>query len=249
VAFAGRPVESDLSAAAWLAAALAPVPASGAVVASLVPPVFAAYARVFHPAVRYAGNDDVEVGWAVVAAANGTRAHPLMQWGSVTGSLEYFDNEDQAPLWHGAPARGHLPVPVAERLVAVLRRHTGTPGDCWFGVAESLGNPTATAPALHLPRGAAWLVRGPLELAAANFADEPSDQSPSLWWPRDRAWCVATDPDLVSTYVAGSAACIADLLAAPRLEAAPAEPWQSVTGGADRINPPPVETVDEPGGG
>jgi hypothetical protein len=241
VALAGRPVESDLSPASWLAAALLPAPAAGAVVGSLVPTVFAAYARIFHPAIRYAGNDDVEVGWAAVAAANGTRAHPLMQWGSVTGSLEYFENEDQAPLWHGAPARGHLPASVAERLVAVLRRHTGTPGDCWFGVDDSLGLLATTAPALRLPRGAAWLVRGPVELAAANLADEPSEQSATLWWPRDRSWCVATDPDLVSTYVGGSAACIADLLATPGLETAPAEPLQSVTGDADRVNPPPAD--------
>jgi hypothetical protein len=91
-----------------------------------------------------------------------------------------------------------------------------------------------------------WLVRGPLDLAAANLADEPGEQSATLWWPRDRAWCVATDPDLVSTYVGGSAACIGDLLAASGVEAAPAGPFQSVTGDADRINPPPVE---EPGAG
>jgi hypothetical protein len=238
VAFAGRPVESDLSSASWLATALSAAPE--AVVSSLVPPVFAAYARIFHPAVRYAGDDDVEVDWATVAAANGTQAHPLMQWGSVTGSLEYFENEDQAPLWHGAPARGHLPVPVAGRLVAVLRRHTGTPADCWFGVAERLGNPVATAPPLALPRGGVWLVRGPIELATANLADEPSEQSATVWWPQDRAWCVVTDTDLVSTYVGGSAACIADVLAAPGLETAPAGPAEPVTGDADRINPPPA---------
>jgi hypothetical protein len=249
VAFAGRPVESDLSPAAWLPTALAPVPASGAVVACLVPPVFAAYARVFHPAIRYAEDDDVEVGWAAVAAANGTTGHPLMQWASVTGSLEYFENDDQAPLWHGAPARGHLPVPQAERLVDVLRRHTTTPGDCWFGVAAALGNPVAKAATLALPRGPVWLVRGPIELAAANLADEPAEQSATLWWPADRSWFVATDADLVSTYVGGSEACVAAVLAAGGLEAAPAEPRHSVTGDADRVNPPPAEALDAPRGG
>jgi hypothetical protein len=245
VAFAGRPVESDLSPAAWLPAALAP----GATVASLVPPLFAAYARVFHPAVPYAGDDDVEVGWAAVAAANGTRAHPLMQWGSVTGSLEYFENDDQAPLWHCAPARGHLPVAVAERLVAVLRRHTEDAEDCWFGVAAALGNPTAEAPTVALPRGPAWLVRGPIDLAAANLADEPAEQSASFWWPADRSWFVATDADLVSTYVGGGTACVAAILAAEGLETSPADPAQSVTGDADRVNPPPVDAQDAPDGG
>jgi hypothetical protein len=135
-------------------------------------------------------------------------------------------------------------VPVAERLVAVLRRHTGTPDDCWFGVDESLGNPVAAEPSLPLPRGAAWLVRGPIELAAANLADEPSEQSATLWWPRDRAWCVATDADLVSTYVGGGRTCIADLLAAPGLETAPAHPRDLVTAPADSVNPPPAEGSD-----
>jgi len=242
VAFAGRPVESDLSPAGWLPAALVP----GARVASLVPPVFAAYARIFHPALRYAGDDDVEVRWAAVAAANGTAAHPLMQWGSVTGSLEYFENDDQAPLWHCAPARGHLPVPVAARLAAVLRRHTADPDDCWFGVAAALGNPIADGAALPLPRGSAWLIRGPIELATANLAEEPSEQSASLWWPADRSWFVATDADLVSTYVGGSGACIAAILAADGLETAPAQPEHPVSGDADLVNPPPADVLDAP---
>ena len=245
MAFAGRLVESDLSPAAWLPTALAP----GATVGSLVPPGFPAYGRVFHPAVRYVRDDDLEVTWAEVAAANGTTAHPLMQWGSITGSFEYFENDDQAPIWHGAPARGHLPVPVAQRLVAVLRRHTATAADCWFGVDAELGDPTASAPTLDLPRGSFWLLRGPIELAAANLADEPAEQSAGLGWPAARAWVVATDADLVSSYIAGSAACIAAILAADDLEAAPAEPGQRVTGDADRVNPPPAEALDLPGHG
>jgi hypothetical protein len=248
VAFAGRPIETDLAPGAWVAAALAPVPPAGPVVASLVPPAFPSCARVFHPATRYVRDDDVDVPWAAVAAANGTASHPLMQWGSITGSMEYFSNDDQAPLWHGPPARGHLPVTVGERLAVLLRRHTGTPDDCWFGVWEGHGNPTATAPSLALPRGPVWLVRGPVELAAANFAEEPGEQSATVWWPADRAWYVATDPDLVTTYVAGGPACIADLLAADGLETAPARPEERVTWDADQVNPwpedPPIPGAD-----
>jgi hypothetical protein len=43
--------------------------------------------------------------------------------------------------------------------------------------------------------------------------------SPNLWWPDDRAWCVATDIDLDSTYVGGSAALARDLLGDERFEA------------------------------
>lgn len=63
-------------------------------------------------------------------------------------------------------------------------------------------------------------------LFSARLEDAPSfeiggfhHQSPSIWWPDDRAWCVATEIDGYSTYVGGSAACIAALLASDRIEA------------------------------
>ena len=239
--FAGRSVALDTSAGIWLAESAQN--AKPDTVAALVPASFEAVARVFHPAVRYVGDDDVEVRWTSVAAANGTTPHPLMQWGSVTGSMEYFENDDQSPLWHGAPARGHLPAPVAERLVEVLTRWTTTPDVCWFAVAQG-GAVIADHPPLSLPRCEYWLVNGPIRLAAANMAAEPFEQSANLWWPADRAWCVATDVDLVTSYVGGSADCIAELLAAPGLETAPAEPGQRVTWDADQVNPPPPDAPD-----
>jgi hypothetical protein len=65
-----------------------------------------------------------------------------------------------------------------------------------------------------------------------------------MWWPADRAWCVVTDVDLVTTYVGGSAGCIADLLATEGLEAARADPEQRVTWDADQVNPPPIDAPD-----
>src|SRR3712207_3800784 len=101
----------------------------------------------------------------------------------------------------------------------------------------------AFAPLDHLPqlllRGGqdVVLVRGTVADAVRNLAPEPHEQSANLWWPADRAWLVVTDIDLRSTYVGGSAACIADLLATPGLEAAPATPHDRVN--ADPINPSP----------
>ncbi|PWW22634.1 hypothetical protein JD79_01792 [Geodermatophilus normandii] len=102
-------------------------------VAALVPARFAAYARVFHPAVRYDGDDDVHVRWDEVAAANGTTAHRLMQWPGITGSWEHLGEADQPGLWNDAPAEGHLVAHVARELVTVLQDQTTTPGECWFG--------------------------------------------------------------------------------------------------------------------
>jgi hypothetical protein len=156
--------------------------------------------------------------------------------------MEFFDQADQSPLWDGAPARGHLPEHVAGLVAAVLRAHTGTPDDCFFGApAEVLA---ADAPALTVGANDVILVRGPVELAARNMAEEPSEQSATLWWPADHAWVVATDLDLVTTYVGGSSACIADLLAHPGLEAAAVPPTQRVTWDADTVNPLPLDAPE-----
>jgi hypothetical protein len=235
VQIAGRPVETDLAAAAWVAEALRG--SRPGTVAALVPPVFAACARVFHPAVRYAGDEDVDVPWAEVAAANGTVTHPLMAWTSITGSADFLGEDNQSPLWDDHPALGHLPEHVAAAVAAVLREHTTTPDDCWFGLAAHWSGPSA-APTLEVPGRRFLLLRGPVELAAANLVPEPASQSANAWWPADRAWFVATDIDVVTTYVGGSAAAIAALLARPGLEVAPAAPDQATTG-SDTVNPPP----------
>jgi hypothetical protein len=236
VQFAGRPVETDVSPGAWIAGT---VRSSLSDVGSLVPPTFPAYARVLHPAVRYADDDDVEVPWADVAEHNGTVAHPLMQWVTITGSWEYLGQDDQPEVWNDGPAEGHLPTTVAARLTAVLARHTGTPDDCFFGIWSGSGVVVADAPALVLPHREFWLVRGPISLAAANLAPEPMEQSAHLWWPADRAWCVATDIDQTSTYVGGSAACVADLQADEGLETVPATADQSTYWDGDTVNPVP----------
>lgn len=232
---------------AWITEALHPV---GQDVGSLVPPVFEAYARVFHPAVRYPDDEDwlppgevsdepdEDVTWAEVAAFNGRTAHPAMEWASITGSWEYRGNDDQPGVWNDSPAHGHLPASVATPLAAVLARHTSTPADCWFAVDSTWR--AEGSPALRLGGYDYVLVRGPVELAAANFAEEPVEQSAHLWWPDDRSWFVATHVDLMTTFVGGSAVCIADLVAADGLEVAAVPPGQRVTWDADTVNPRPV---------
>jgi hypothetical protein len=228
---AGRPVETDLSPATWLVAAL--TAASPGTVGSLVPADFPAHARVLHPAVRYQGDADVDVRWDEVAAYNGTTAHRLMQWPGITGSWDYVGEDDQPDVWNDTPAPGHLPAHVAVELAAVLTGATTAPDHCFFGACDETG---AHEPRLVLPACELLLVSGPITLAAANVAPEPQEQSPALWWPADRAWCVATDPELMSTYVGGSVEAV-DALLASRLEVHPARPGDLVGYGADTVNP------------
>ena len=244
MALGGLVVETDVSSGVWISAGRRR--GTPGTVGALVPAVFEAYARVLHPAVRYAGDDDVEVAWAEVAAHNRTVAHPHVQWVPLTGSWDYRTSDSQPPVWDDAPSEGHLPVAVAARLAAVLSRHTGTPEDCRFGRWAGFGFDAAAVERLPqlLLRGGhdVVVVRGTVRDAVRNLAPEPHEQSANLWWPADRAWCVVTDIDLMSTYVGGSAACVAELLAAPGLEAFPASPDDPVGVEADTGNPQPLRT-------
>jgi hypothetical protein len=239
VELGGLPVETDVSRGVWISSARRR--GRPGTVGALVPDVFEAYARLFHPAVRYAGDDDVEVPWAEVATHNGTVAHPLMQWASITGSWDFVSSDSQPPVWDDAPSEGHLPVAVAARLAALLGGYTQTPEDCRLGRWAGFGFDAAAIerfPRLLLRGGHdVVLLRGTVADAVRNLAPEPHEQSANLWWPADQAWCVVTDIDLMSTYVGGSTACISDLLATPGLEVLPAVPDDRVA--IDPVNPLP----------
>ena len=223
----GLRVETDVSAGVWVSAGRR----SGepGTVGALVPASFEAYARILHPAVRYAGDDDIEVSWAEVAAHNGTAVHRLVQWDTLTrGPVD-----SQPPVWDDGPSEGHLPVATAARMSDALGRHTRTPEDCIFGRWDGFGYdlPSPDVPPRLLLRGGrdVVLVRGTAGDAVRNLAPEPHEQSANLWWPADHAWCVVTDVDLMSSYVGGSAACIADLFAADGLELVQAAPEDPAT--------------------
>ncbi|NIZ91358.1 hypothetical protein [Kineococcus rubinsiae] len=230
----------DVSAADWIVAA---VRTFDHTVGSLVPPVFEAYARVFHPAARRDDfGRDVSVSWAEVAAANGRQAHAGMEWVAVTGSWEYHHGQTQSEVWDLEPVEGSLPAAQAAALVPVLARSTGTPDDCLYAVWEGFGalGLAGVAKTVAMPSREMLLFTGPLSQAAQVSMEEgPREQSPSLWWPADRAWCVATDVDLMTTYVGGSRACIDAVLAAPGLEAWDVDHRQRVTWDSDTLNPQP----------
>ncbi|MDR6506028.1 hypothetical protein [Arthrobacter oryzae] len=75
---------------------------------------------------------------------------------------------------------------------------------------------------------------------AAPWHHDPRwPQSPSLLWPEDRSWVLVTEIDFDSTVVAGSAALIAELVAAPRVEALRISEGADLTWDADALNRPP----------
>ncbi len=235
-------------------------------VGAVVPAVFEAYARVFHPASRQTGAGEVEVGWAEVAAANGLVMHPAMEWGSLIGSWKL---PRQPGLWDQPPRTGELPEKSAMRLAAVLTNWTTSPECSYFalwdgwdtigllllfaeGTPEKVQQPERRAAeeeiavwrelvqsgaSFTLPNREMRLLRGPL--AAIDEFYEFHHQPPNLWWPEDRAWCVGADVDLMSTYVGGCSASIRAVLADDRLESLPVSVDQLVTWDSDTVNPLP----------
>jgi hypothetical protein len=207
-------------------------------VGSLVPPIFQAYARVFHPAYGHAqpmpDPRDFAVSWKAVAEANGRVAHPAMEWGSLVGSWQI---QSQPGLWDSPPDTGRLPVHVTKELSRILKRCSRSDGvmyALWNGYG---GMHIADAEMIELPHRPMYLIAGSIEDATEPFGIP--GRTANLWWPSDQRWCVATDIDLMTTYVGGGANCIEAIINSDALEAMPVTSDQRVTWDADTVNPRP----------
>lgn len=222
-----RAQADDLSPADWLTAH---GPGQGAfgTVAAIAAPGFAAYARILHPARL----DERPVRWSTVAAAHGTRLTPVTRWYEVIGAdQEYVDRSDHGlpGVWDEHPDEGPTPPDVARALLPVLARHTATADRCWFGLWSGYGRwDWDRFPAFEAPGRDEVLLAGRLADAVSPADAEEFAELCDLWWPQDRAWCLGGDVDLVSTYVGGSPALIADLLTTADLEAHPVHPEDPV---------------------
>ena len=82
-----------------------------------------------------------------------------------------------------------------------------------------------TEPCVRLPGRKYFLLEGPLDAVREIGAwthwqgrSRFTPESPNLWWPDDRTWCVATEIDLHSTHVGGSAALIDEIVGDARFE-------------------------------
>ena len=148
-----------------------------------------------------------------------------MQWVALTrGPVD-----SQPPVWDDGPSEGHLPVAVAARLGEVLgppHRRRRTTASSGAGTASA-----TTSPRPRCHPGSCCAAGRTSSSSAARSATPPATSRPSRT-SRARTsggrptapWCVVTDIDLMSTYVGGSAACIAELFADAGLEASPAAP-------------------------
>ncbi len=139
--------------------------------------------------------------------------HPARGWGDLANAFDMPPS--RTPGGGLQPAEGTLTIQYARRLVEVLRPYTDSGDTCWFGLWDGFGwerEGTAVpphvlnGPKLELPYRSYLIYRGGLEDALA-FQGE-SDQTPNIWWPDSRQWFVATEIDLRSSYIGGSAELI-----------------------------------------
>jgi hypothetical protein len=218
-------IQSDLAPAAWLEPLLVP---DSFEVRMTVPQGFEAYARIFFP---FAGADIVHDGvvvgqehitWTEMARRSGRIAHALMeqetiQRGSETCCGELAERTTRRAAADSDPA--HL---VDARLVPALG---------WVRRPQRAGVQLPRAKVRH-PMRHYYLLQGPL----TSFGDFPHD--PSYWWPDDRAWCWCTDVDFDWGYLAGSAACIDEVLAARAVDALATRAENPAHSGMDIVNDP-----------
>lgn len=178
-------------------------------VQALLPAGFEAYVRLLHPSEPADGRFE---RWAEVAQRSGRTLHPLARFEEVAGPGD-------EPPWQGS-----LPEHVLAALCTVLATETSTPRQCLFGLWEGWGWLHDEGPLVRLAGRAYALYEGPIEAAMAlgdRSAGVFFPQAPNLWWPQDRAWCVATDVDLDSTYLGGSARLAERLAGEPLFEVFP----------------------------
>lgn len=209
-------------------------------ITSLVPAGFEAYARLLHPA---EGDNGELVRWTDVAERLGRQPEAFMSF------------SDFSSQWSGKnPAVGNLAQEDLDQLCRLLKQHTATPEDCFFCLWVGYGwHPFGSAhqleeegPLVRIPWREYFLFNGPVD-AASDFGQtiewppiwpsgEPKPpphliwlpRSPNIWWPADHSWCVATEVDLDSTYVAGSAPLITAIVECPQLEARRVTPGDPV---------------------
>ncbi|MFC4905869.1 hypothetical protein [Actinomadura gamaensis] len=188
----------------------------GSGVRGLMPPVFEGYVRILHPA---SSPSEEPVRWEDVAREAGTRVDARTRFDELAKGAS-------GRLWDEGPRAGEFPASRLPALASVLRAHTRTPDACWFCLWDGWGwipdGTFASAPRVRLPHRDYLLYEGPVD-AADEFGQRGDGfffpQSPNLFWPADRGWCVATEIDLESTYVGGSAALAEALLTDDRFEA------------------------------
>jgi hypothetical protein len=215
-------------------------------VASFVPDGYEAFARILHPLRWGTGGGG---RWSELAAPRGVTIGPETWFSEASGLSprdtvlwdEYHPSDGSLPAAEmsalGAALTAHTATP--DDCVFCFWDGSGVwgsdNGETHYGHLSDEENAALNAPVrarwareaaaearvprVHLPARDHFLFTGRLGRTARPFGFGIWEQSPSMWWPADRAWFVATEVDGFSTYVGGTPAAIAAVLASADLEA------------------------------
>lgn len=226
----------EADAGSWIAGQLH---VFGTDVGSLIPDRFQSYLRILHPVSSVTPDGRFTTRWSELFGDAGLTVGPATRFDELLGL--------RADV---SPVAGSLDLEHVSRLAGILARYTATPDGCWFGLWDGYGwmmgrpaiapiggeggdgastehvdrihTPELPTHRLHLPSRSFALYRGPIASAAA-FCRFGGRQSPNLWWPEDRSWYVASEIDLNSTYVGGTASLIEELSHEVLFESLPVE--------------------------
>jgi hypothetical protein len=183
-------------------------------VSGLIPPQFEAYAQVGLPAweapLQENGLDPKAL--AVLCERIGERYSVSDCWFRAVGGLRMGSH------WPRQPTPDHRGRSASPGRRPALCPHSQSNGDEPTFPVEVLEGPK-----LRLPHREYLVFRGPLMIGEHHFGWFEA-HAPDLLWPEDRAWFIATDTDLSSVYVGGSARLIADILDEDRLAAVVVQP-------------------------
>jgi len=214
-------------------------------VGSVVPPLFEAYCRIFHPAELRTADGFQAITWHEVAARTGATPHREMQFPNISGRWEGVRGGQDDPWPDFAdPEEGSIPAEIVEVALPILEASTTTPEHCYFAVWEGWGdlaNEIRRAPAVELPERRMHLLEGPLAGATQPLGAHGFLRSANLWWPADKSWCVATEVDFEWTYVGGTSGYIDQIVNHKRLEAMTVEIKDGITWASDKLNPAPPQ--------
>jgi hypothetical protein len=162
--------------------------------------------------------------------------HPLAQWELVSQPL---DTARGTVPFTQPPRMGALPISQLSRLCELSAKSTGTPELCFSGYWDGFGwvpySDLTEAPELVLDQRT-YLIKPcslnkPVEAIWRVPGTDLTSEPPTVVWPSDRTWFIASDPDLDSTLVGGSAALVAAILDNRALEAWPVAANDAASGG------------------
>lgn len=260
---------SSLDEADWIEKGLSPANPwvadgtwKGSPVSRFVPPIFSAYAKLFHPIYEDLSVFDRQISWDRLESAEPGDLSPMHEIVAKHSTLVYGGPETSAPLhpisWRELAERYGLHYTPTLNVSSFSRRF---PGGSWprylIGPREGhLEDRTrdALADILATEDNSAecffyfwtlattnWegslLYRGSLlNIAAFSAMTDQVNSTPTYWFPPDHAWLVSSDYDSPFTLIGGSESLIDRLIGSDVLECVRVAPDMRMDSGGDTPN-------------